>query len=752
VTAGTQSITATDTANGSLTGSEGGIAVRAARAASLTVSGYPNPTTSGQAGAFTVALFDRYGNAATGYAGTVRFASSDAQATLPADYTFTGADAGTHTFLATLRTAGTQKIGAADTSTRLLSGEQGDIMVNPASGSTLAVSGYPSPSGAGVARTIVVTAYDPAGNVSTGYTGRVHFASSDPGAVLPADYTFAASDAGTHAFSATLVTVGTQSISATDGGSPAASGAQSGIAIQPGAAASLALGGYPAQTASGETHTITATLLDAYGNVSTGYRGTLHLTSSDPDAVLAPDDTFTEADAGIHAFTVALATVGTQSITATDAAQGGLAGSQGGIAVGLNAAQQTATAAAQQTATAAAQQTATAAAQQTATAAAQQTATAAAQQTATAGGTVAASTTPGGAAPPGQATAIGTGTPPPLPGGAPTATPTRMATTSTASPTATATPTRTPTPTDTPSATATATDTATPTDTPSATATRTATRTATPTATPTSPAGAANGAPISPAGTTVPAPAPPASTGTAGAPTFVVGHTQPATATRTPTPTSSGTGTLHGAVGMEGLRRDGTLVLAPGAPVVVDISGLAPSQPGQLIVTLAVTVTTPLQGGPRPRLGTGVTPRPRRALRPRPTSRPTARVTPRPTARVRTRVILRTLALRTVLFRADRHGRARVRVALRYTPSRAQRALLTFVVRTYRGAVGGVTRVTALLDIAGAHRVVGAAALGGQRCATPARSRRGPAPTATSPPLPASARRGARGPTRRSPP
>ena len=720
MTAGTQSITATDTANGSLTGSEGGIAVRAARAASLTVSGYPNPTTSGQAGAFTVALFDRYGNAATGYAGTVRFASSDAQATLPADYTFTGADAGTHTFLATLRTAGTQKIGAADTSTRLLSGEQGDIMVNPASGSTLAVSGYPSPSGAGVARTIVVTAYDPAGNVSTGYTGRVHFASSDPGAVLPADYTFAASDAGTHAFSATLVTVGTQSISATDGGSPAASGAQSGIAIQPGAAASLALGGYPAQTASGETHTITATLLDAYGNVSTGYRGTLHLTSSDPDAVLAPDDTFTEADAGIHAFTVALATVGTQSITATDAAQGGLAGSQGGIAVGLNAAQQTATAAA--------------------------------QQTATAGGTVAASTTPGGAAPPGQATAIGTGTPPPLPGGAPTATPTRMATTSTASPTATATPTRTPTPTDTPSATATATDTATPTDTPSATATRTATRTATPTATPTSPAGAANGAPISPAGTTVPAPAPPASTGTAGAPTIVVGHTQPATATRTPTPTSSGTGTLHGAVGMEGLRRDGTLVLAPGAPVVVDISGLAPSQPGQLIVTLAVTVTTPLQGGPRPRLGTGVTPRPRRALRPRPTSRPTARVTPRPTARVRTRVILRTLALRTVLFRADRHGRARVRVALRYTPSRAQRALLTFVVRTYRGAVGGVTRVTALLDIAGAHRVVGAAALGGQRCATPTRSRRGPAPTATSPPLPASARRGARGPTRRSPP
>ena len=54
---------------------------------------------------------------ATGYTGTVHFTSSDAQAGLPANYTFTGGDAGTHVFSVTLKTAGTQSITATDTVT-----------------------------------------------------------------------------------------------------------------------------------------------------------------------------------------------------------------------------------------------------------------------------------------------------------------------------------------------------------------------------------------------------------------------------------------------------------------------------------------------------------------------------------------------------------------------------------------------------------------------------------------------------------
>ncbi len=42
------------------------------------------------------------------------FSSSDAQAGLPSSYTFTAADAGVHTFSATLKTAGSQSITVKD--------------------------------------------------------------------------------------------------------------------------------------------------------------------------------------------------------------------------------------------------------------------------------------------------------------------------------------------------------------------------------------------------------------------------------------------------------------------------------------------------------------------------------------------------------------------------------------------------------------------------------------------------------------
>lgn len=50
----------------------------------------------------------------------------------------------------------------------------------------------------------------------TGYTGTVHFTSSDAQAILPADYTFLPADAGSHVFSFTLKTLGDQTITVTD--------------------------------------------------------------------------------------------------------------------------------------------------------------------------------------------------------------------------------------------------------------------------------------------------------------------------------------------------------------------------------------------------------------------------------------------------------------------------------------------------------------------------------------------------------
>ena len=63
---------------------------------------------------------------------------------------------------------------------------------------------------------INVTATDAGGNTATGYTGTIHFTSSDGVASLPADYTFIAADDGQRMFDVTLNTAGDVAITARD--------------------------------------------------------------------------------------------------------------------------------------------------------------------------------------------------------------------------------------------------------------------------------------------------------------------------------------------------------------------------------------------------------------------------------------------------------------------------------------------------------------------------------------------------------
>jgi hypothetical protein len=58
----------------------------------------PNKVNAGVPFSVTVTALDAYGRVAIGYTGTVVFASSDANATLPGAYTFPGADQGVHPF------------------------------------------------------------------------------------------------------------------------------------------------------------------------------------------------------------------------------------------------------------------------------------------------------------------------------------------------------------------------------------------------------------------------------------------------------------------------------------------------------------------------------------------------------------------------------------------------------------------------------------------------------------------------------
>ena len=213
----TTQITATQ---GAVTGTSGNITVSGLTTTAGFSLSNPGTVSSGTPFSETVKAIDQYGNTTSGYRGTVHFTSSDGQAVLPGNYTFTAGDAGTHTFTngVTLKTQGTQSITATDTGNGTITGTVSGITVTVGPTSQLVVSGYPNPTTAGTAHNVTVTAEDAAGNVTSAYTGTVHFTSSDGQAVLPGDYTFTAGDAGAHTFTngVTLKTAGTQSITATD--------------------------------------------------------------------------------------------------------------------------------------------------------------------------------------------------------------------------------------------------------------------------------------------------------------------------------------------------------------------------------------------------------------------------------------------------------------------------------------------------------------------------------------------------------
>jgi hypothetical protein len=156
---------------------------------------------------------------------------------------------GTYTMQFSATTAATLAVSAT------ISGQQVTstpplVTVTPAAAQSLVLSGFAASAVLGVAQNVTVTALDAFGNVATGYIGAVHFQCSDLSALLPANYTFVASDAGVHVFTngLTLNTLGTQSLQASDVSGSAIGAAESSLTA--GYAAPLVAGSGTAANAS----------------------------------------------------------------------------------------------------------------------------------------------------------------------------------------------------------------------------------------------------------------------------------------------------------------------------------------------------------------------------------------------------------------------------------------------------------------------------------------------------------------------
>jgi hypothetical protein len=102
--------------------------------------------------------------------------------------------------------------------------------------------------------------------------------------------------------------------------------------VSPGAAAIYNLS-FPSTSPAGTPQTLSLTVRDAYGNVATGYTGTVSFSSSDPAANLPDNYTFSGGDAGVHLFSATLWTPGIQSITAIDTLMSSLTATENNIEV-----------------------------------------------------------------------------------------------------------------------------------------------------------------------------------------------------------------------------------------------------------------------------------------------------------------------------------------------------------------------------------------------------------------------------------
>jgi Ca2+-binding RTX toxin-like protein len=163
-TAGTQTISATDSASGAA-GAPVSVNINPAPAAYLRISSSSSSIAVGGSLPVTVTAYDGYGNIASGYSGVVNLTSTTG---LDLSYTFTssaGGDDGTHTFYVTFDTVGSDTITAVDAGNGSVSGSRSLVVepspVNPAQ-SVVSVSlkslTY------GTAATAVLTARDVQGN------------------------------------------------------------------------------------------------------------------------------------------------------------------------------------------------------------------------------------------------------------------------------------------------------------------------------------------------------------------------------------------------------------------------------------------------------------------------------------------------------------------------------------------------------------------------------------------------------------
>ncbi|HEY4183670.1 MAG TPA: MYXO-CTERM sorting domain-containing protein [Polyangia bacterium] len=196
----------------------------------------------------------------------------------------------------------------------------GPSSLTVAAAASLGVTGFSSPIAGCTAGSITITAKDSGGSTSAAYRGTVHVTSSDPLAVLPADYTFVSGDSGVHTLAVTLKTAGTQSITVSDGAS-GISGSQGSITVQSASGRTIALqsGGTQSAAAGTSFAALQVKVTDgcAAANVVSGVSVTYAAPGSGASATLGSTSATTNASGLASITATANGVLGSYSVSAT---------------------------------------------------------------------------------------------------------------------------------------------------------------------------------------------------------------------------------------------------------------------------------------------------------------------------------------------------------------------------------------------------------------------------------------------------
>ena len=238
-----------------------------------------------------------FGGTGAGNVGVVKFGTVAASAyTVSSDtgITATSPAESAGTVDVTITTdGGTSATGAADQFTFAVVDH---IVLSPGSASIVA----------GGSQSYTVQAYDSANNSLGDVTSASSYGISPDGSCTGASCT--ATVSGAHTVTATY----------------SSKTASSSLSVSAGPAVRLTVTGLN-DIQPGLTQNASVTAYDSYSNVASGYGGTVHLTSTDPEAVLGAD---AQLSAGQRAFSVQLWTTRAQTVTATDTVNSSLTASQ----------------------------------------------------------------------------------------------------------------------------------------------------------------------------------------------------------------------------------------------------------------------------------------------------------------------------------------------------------------------------------------------------------------------------------------